>query len=91
MHDQSTRVSASPREPEELASAVLSMLIADQPGPQTVEELTRKYAGFEGNQRKAKVAVLDGLSQLAAHGLVHHLDRFVFPTQAGLLANTMRG
>jgi hypothetical protein len=90
MHDQNTRVPVDSLDPNEVARAVLALLIDDQPGPQTVEELIRKYAGFEGGQRKARLAVLDSLSLLASHGLVHHLDRFVFPTQAGLLADKLR-
>lgn len=90
MHDQNTRVPVGPLDHNEVARAVLALLIDDQPGPQTIEELSRKFAGFEGDHRKATVEVNDGLSLLAAHGLVHRLDRFVVAAQAGIFADAMR-
>jgi hypothetical protein len=89
MHDQNTCVPAGSLDPNEAARGVLALLIDGHPGPQTVEELIRKFAGFDGEQRKARVTVGDSLSLLASHGLIHRLDRFVIPTQAGIFADAL--
>lgn len=89
MHDQNTRVPAGSLDPNEAARGVLALLIDGHPGPQTVEELIRKFMGFDGDRRKANVAVGDSLSLLAAHGLIHRLDRFVIPSQAGVFADAL--
>lgn len=89
MYDQNACAAAGLLDPNEVAKGVLALLIDDHPGPQTVEELVRKFVGFDGDHRKASVEVGDALSILAAHGLVHRLDRFVFATQAGIYADAL--
>lgn len=78
-------------EPDVIAGAVLGCLIHDAPPLVTVEELTSRMAGFEGDRRKARRSVEDALSDLVQHGLAHRLDRFVFASQAAIRGRALTG
>lgn len=91
MHEHRTRAPTDPLDPDVIAGAILGLLIHDQPCPQTPEELARKLAGFEGDQGQARRDVLDALGGLAAHGLIHQLDGFVFASQSGMRGYALTG
>ena len=82
MQHQPSRDCADLPDPDALAAGVLGMLVMEQPGLQTPDELARKLAGGSGDIAKARVQVEDALSDLRAHGLVHRLDGFVLASQA---------
>ena len=91
MHHQSTCVPADSLDPDDLAGAVLSLLIIDQPGLQTPDELARKLAGLSGDLQSARRQADDALADLAAHGLVHRLEGFVLPSQAAIRSQALTG
>lgn len=78
-------------EPDVIAGAVLGCLIYDAPPLVTVEELTSRMAGFEGDRGASRRSVEDALSNLAQYGLVHRLDRFVFASQAAIRGRALTG
>lgn len=91
MRDQSTRDSADSLDPDVVAGSVLGLLISERPGLQTPDELARKLAGLSGDPRRARLQVLDALSDLVAHGLVHKLEGFVMASQAGIRGHGLTG
>lgn len=90
MHEHRTRAPTDPLDPDVLSGAVLGLLVHD-PGPQTPDELARKLAGFEGDPQRARRDVLDALGDLAAHGLIHRLEGFVFASQSGVRGYALTG
>ncbi|HYI99206.1 MAG TPA: hypothetical protein VEX36_05940 [Thermoleophilaceae bacterium] len=69
----------SPAEEEIAADGeILRMLLIDWRGPWTVDEI--------GRQMDSPVEAADGVTRLARAGLVHRLDRFVFPTRTAARA-----
>ncbi len=76
MQDQ--RIRTHETSDEDVDQEILSLLMIDSPGPWSVDEISCAL----GNA----IAAHDGVSRLAAAGLVHRLDRFVFPTRAAVRA-----
>jgi hypothetical protein len=91
MRAQSTRDPTDPLDPDVIAGAVLGLLINEHPGLQTPDELIRKFTGFSGDKRRARLQVHDTLSDLIAHGLVHRLEEFVVASQAGIRGHGLTG
>jgi hypothetical protein len=64
-------------------AAVLGILIdSEHPGIWTAEEVMRALGGL--------TSVADSLMRLERDGLIHRLDRFVFPTRAAVRANEVQ-
>jgi hypothetical protein len=62
---------------------LLAMLVgSDHPGLWSVEELIHAMGD--------RVAVIDSLMRLEHDGLIHRLERFVFPTRAAVRAHELQ-
>jgi|GEM_PF-1383705 len=81
---------AWPSEPDDVARAVLDLLVNRHPELVAVDELLREFCDPWLLQRIDEVLVHDALVDLATSGLVHRLDRFVFPTRAMMRAVQLR-
>jgi hypothetical protein len=61
---------------------VMAMMLADDAQrPWTPDEIAREYGD--------EVAVTDSLRRLHGGGLIHRLDRFVFPTRAAVCSDQL--
>lgn len=66
---------------EQNDGTVLAMLICDQTCPMwSMEEITRTLG---------RIDAIDSVNRLAAAGLVHRIDQFVFPTLAARRADEL--
>lgn len=81
------QVDLSDEEPSRFAEARLDALLLDHlllsPWPWTIEELAREV------QEKG-LDTADAIARLTETGLVHRLDRFVFPTRTARRAEELR-
>jgi len=89
MQDQRSAGGSSLPEPDDSAAGVLDILIGQHPGLLHVDELVLMYARGSIDCDQARVIVEDALSELRASGLVHRLDRFVFPSRAALRGHAL--
>lgn len=65
------------------------MLLQRHPALIAVEELVRELAEPSLMQQIDEPLIHDALTDLVATGLVHRLDRFVFPTQSMIRATQL--
>jgi hypothetical protein len=79
MQDQ--RIPPTVLEDDEIDEAVMSLLLDQRRGLWSVEEIA--------SEMKDRVDAEDGLARLAAAGLVHRLDGFVFATRAAARASDL--
>jgi hypothetical protein len=73
----------SPRFTEARLDALLLDHLLLSPWPWTIEELSRETHG-------EVIDAADAVARLAETGLVHRLDRFVFPTRTARRAEELR-
>lgn len=69
---------------DEVASVILSIVLKRHPALVAIEELVRELSEPSLMQRIEEPLVCDALVDLVTSGLVHRLDRFVFPTFTAL-------
>lgn len=60
---------------------VLNLMLADSPWPWSLDEIAREL--------HSTVEAQDAIDRLADAGLLHRLDRFVFPTRAARRADEL--
>lgn len=82
-----TDPSSPQEEPPRITEARLDARLLDHlllsPWPWTVEELSRET-------REKGIDTADAIARLAETGLVHRLDKFVFPTRTARRAEELR-
>jgi hypothetical protein len=79
MHDESTQPKmVSVEALEKGAERMLWMILLDDPGFWHLDEIKLQV------QDTSRLEIEDAANRLAAHGLVHRIEDFVFPTRAAL-------
>jgi hypothetical protein len=72
-----------PRDPDLETDRSVLMLLTDQPGLWTVEEIARAIGD--------RVRAVDGVNHLYQDGLIHRLESFVFATRTAARAAELSG
>jgi hypothetical protein len=77
---------AWPGEPEDVTRTVYAIVAQRYPALVAVDELVLELCEPSLEQAVDEVCVHDALAELAASGLIHRLDRFVFLTHTAVRA-----
>jgi hypothetical protein len=92
MHDEHTDARVGQPSADEVATAVLSLLLQRHPELVSFDELVRALTeARERPQLMPPDFVGDGVSELVADGLVRRLDPYVIPTRAAVRADKLIG
>jgi hypothetical protein len=92
MHDEHTAAQIGRPSADEVAAAVLSLLLQRHPELVSFDELVRALTeARERPQAMPADFVGDGVSELVADGLVRQLGPFVIPTRAAIRADKLIG
>jgi hypothetical protein len=75
-----------PTEPDDVARTVYAIVSQRYPALVAVDELVLALCEPSLEQAVDQVYVYDALTELAASGLIHRLDRFVFSTHTAVRA-----
>lgn len=81
MPDQPTAAEGFMPDIEEVAQAILVVLLDRHPALMSVEELLR-YAAYPAEHAFTRQDIEDGVNDLARYGLAHRLDQFAFASYA---------
>jgi hypothetical protein len=90
MPDQPIAVGIDAPQTDEVAQAVLVVLLDRHPALMSIEELVQYFA-LPTQSAFGSMLVNEGLDDLARWGLVHRLDRFVFASYAAVRGLELRG
>lgn len=88
MPDEPTAGSSFVPDIDEVAQAILVVLLDRYPALIALEELVQHYA-FPPEHAFSVMAVDEGVDDLARFGLAHRLDRFAFATHAAKRAEDL--